>query len=77
MARTAICNLILGKLLLFLKAFDRESFDDAFDVTFGTPPCESTPRADLWEILFVPTGSPPSKVYGNIRAVASRAAERF
>lgn len=36
-----------------------------------------TPRADLFHILFAPTGSPPSKVYGNIRAVASRAAERF
>lgn len=70
MARTAICNLILGKDIVWFVS------SQGLRHTL----ISLNPYLELKSNLlnpFTPTGSPPSKVYGNIRVVASRAAERF
>lgn len=52
-ARTAICNLILGKN------------EDSHHITV------------FYFKLCLSLGSPPSKVYGNMRTIAARTSERF
>lgn len=60
LARTAICNLILGmQLLLFM--YILRLLLNAFFMC-------------LYKCI---VGSPPSKVYGSMRTIASRASERF
>ena len=66
-ARTSICNLILGKILIICFYFFTYNRKCYILVLFN------------YKMVCFPffVGSPPSKVYGNMRAIAARSAERF